>query len=587
MPDIEFGQLQADLPTYQNTGAIKVDNVIPLSKGYRSFPSFAALSGTGLGTTPVGLFTSFSDGGSTNYAGDETKLYQMDTSLVFQDKSKAGGYSNSTTEGSRDFWAFTQFGKNIIATNHADYIQKFEQGADSLFSDLTDFKSKYLCVVRDFVVTGFTTEYETAKTFDSNTISSNEITITSHGWATGDTVIYDRNGNTALTNLTDGSTYYVIYVSANTFKLATTSANATAGTAITLTATGGSQTHKLQQFNVNNQRVKWSGINDSSTWTPSQTTQSGYQDIVGVHGNVQAIVGGESFGVVFLERAIYRMDYVGTPLKFQFTKIADNIGAFAPRSVCSFGNMIFFLAQDGIYKLEGGQKLTPIGKGRIDDFLMKDITSNLEGISSAIDPNNSLAVWSYRGANATGLPTSTVNNRLLCYNFNVDRFATGSGQSLEFIATASQEAFNTLESLDVLGELEGLPYSLDSYAYGDNIVGLSAFNADKKFGKFLGSSLDATVDSTEFEGAKNRRSTLLGARPIVDADGNDTTISVTPITRPSQADRITVGTAVTSLSNGNCPLRSSSRYHRLRVSVSGNFLTMSGIDVQARPEGMR
>ena len=587
MPDIEFGQLQADLPTYQNTGAIKVDNVIPLSKGYRSFPSFAALSGTGLNTTPVGLFTSFSDGGSTNYAGDETKLYQMDTSLVFQDKSKAGGYSNSTTEGSRDFWAFTQFGKNIIATNHADYVQKFEQGADSLFSDLTDFKAKYLAVVRDFVVTGFTTEYETAKTFDSNTISSNQITITSHGWATGDTVIYDRNGNTALTNLTDGSTYYVIYVAANTIKLATTSANATAGTAITLTATGGSQTHKLQKFDVNNQRVKWSGINDSSTWTPSQTTQSGYQDIVGVHGNVQAIVGGESFGVVFLERAIYRMDYVGTPLKFQFTKIADNIGAFAPRSVCSFGNMIFFLAQDGIYKLEGGQQLTPIGKGRIDDFLMKDITSNLEGISSAIDPNNSLAVWSYRGANATGLPTSTVNNRLLCYNFNVDRFATGSGQSLEFIATASQEAFNTLESLDVLGELEGLPYSLDSYAYGDNIVGLSAFNADKKFGKFLGSSLDATVDSTEFEGAKNRRSTLLGARPIVDADGNDTTITVTPITRPSQADRITIGSAVTSLDNGNCPLRSSSRYHRLRVKVSGNFLTMSGIDVQARPEGMR
>jgi hypothetical protein len=176
---------------------------------------------------------------------------------------------------------------------------------------------------------------------------------------------------------------------------------------------------------------------------------------------------------------------------------------------------------------------------------------------------------------------------LLCYNFNVDRFATGSGQSLEFIATASQEAFNTLESLDVLGELEGLPYSLDSYAYGDNIVGLSAFNADKKFGKFLGSSLDATVDSTEFEGAKNRRSTLLGARPIVDADGNDTTITVTPITRPSQADRITIGSAVTSLDNGNCPLRSSSRYHRLRVKVSGNFLTMSGIDVQARPEGMR
>ena len=587
MADIQFGQLQADLPAYQNSGSIKINNVIPLAVGYKSFPRFVALSGTGLNTTPVGLFTSFSANGSTNYAGDTTKLYQMDSSLVFQDKSKAGGYTNSTTEGSRDFWAFTQFGANIIATNGANYIQKFEEGVDSLFSNLvSDLKSKYLAVVRDFVVTGYTTEYETAKTFDSNTISSNEITIASHGWSTGDTIVYDRNSNTALTNLTDGSTYYVIYVGTNTFKVATTSANATAGTAITLTATGGSETHKFQKHTVNNQRVKWSGLNDSSTWSPSQTTQSGYQDIVGSHGNVQAIVGGESYGVIFMERAIYRMDYVGTPLIFQFDKIADNIGAFAPKSVVSFGSDIFFLAQDGFYKLSGGQQLTPIGVGRVNDFFLQDLTSNFEGICSAVDPNNSMVVWSYRGSDATG--TGTVNNKLLCYNYAVDRWSTGSGQDLHFLNTASQEAFTTLESLDVLGTLDGLPYSLDSYFYDEGIIGLGAFDSDKKFGKFLGASLDATVDTTEFEGAKNRNSTLLTARPIVDANGSDnTTISVTPITRSSQADAVTEGTAISTKSNGDCPMRSTSRYHRLRVDVTGNFKTMSGVDVEAKPTGKR
>jgi len=587
MPQIEFGQLQADLPTYQNSGAIKVDGVIPLAKGYKSFPRFVGLSGTGLSTTPVGLFTSFSAGGSTNYAGDESKLYQMDSSLVFQDKSKAGGYNNSTTEGSRDFWAFTQFGSNIIATNGANYIQKFEEGVDSLFSDLvSDLKAKYLAVIRDFVVAGYTTEYDTAKTFDSNTISSNQITITSHGWSTGDTIVYDRNGNTALTNLTDGTTYYVIYVSANAFKVATTSANATAGTAISLSATGGSQTHKFQKYNVNNQRCKWSGLNDSSTWTPSQATQSGYQDIVGTHGNIQAIVGGESFGVIFMERAIYRMDYVGTPLIFQFSKIADNIGAFAPKSVVSFGSDIFFLAQDGFYKLSGGQQLTPIGNGKIDDFFLQDITSNFEGICSAVDPNNSMVVWSYRGEGATG--TNFINNKLICYNFNVDKWSTASEQTLLFMNSASQEAFTTLESLDVLGTLDGLPYSLDSYFYDEGIIGLGAFNSEKKFGKFLGASLDAEVDTTEFEGAKELRSTIINARPIVNANGSDnTTISVTPITRSSQADAVTTGTAVTTQSSGDCPLRSTSRYHRMRVKVTGNFLTMSGVDVESRPEGKR
>ena len=64
---IEFGQLLADLPTLKNGGATKVDNVIPLAKGYKSIPGFTALSGTGLTGTPVGLFTSFSATGTTNY----------------------------------------------------------------------------------------------------------------------------------------------------------------------------------------------------------------------------------------------------------------------------------------------------------------------------------------------------------------------------------------------------------------------------------------------------------------------------------------------------------------------------------------
>ena len=498
MADIQFGQLQADLPAYQNTGSIKVNNVIPLAQGYKSFPRFVSLSGTGLGTTPVGLFTSFSASGSTNYAGDTTKLYQMDSSLVFQDKSKAGGYNNSTTEGSRDFWAFTQFGANIIATNGADNIQKFEEGVDSAFSDLVTLKAKYLAVIRDFVVSGYTTESST----------------------------------------------------------------------------------------VYNQRVKWSGLNDSSTWTPSQTTQSGFQDIVGTHGSVQAIVGGESFGIVFMERAIFRMDYVGTPLIFQFDKIADNIGAFAPKSVVSFGSDIFFLAQDGFYKLSGGQKLTPIGIGRVNEFFFADTTSNFEGICSAVDPNNSMVIWSYRGSGATG--TGTVNNKLLCYNYAVDRWSTGSSQDLHFINSASQEAFTTLEALDILGSIDDLPYSLDSYAYGEGIIGLSGFNSDKKFGKFLGASLDATVDTTEFEGAKNKNSTLITARPIVDADGSsNTTITVTPITRSSQANAVTEGSAVNIKANGDCPMRSTSRYHRLRVNVTGNFKTMSGVDVEAKATGKR
>ena len=138
----------------------------------------------------------------------------------------------------------------------------------------------------------------------------------------------------------------------------------------------------------------------------------------------------------------------------------------------------------------------------------------------------------------------------------------------------------------MLGNLDNLPRSLDSYYYGEGIVGLAGFNSSHLFGKFIATSLSATVDTTEFEGAEGKRSTLINCRPIVDGTEN-TTITVTPITRSSQLNDVTVGTAVANNTDGSVPLRSTSRYHRVRVSVNGNFKTMSGVEIEARPEGKR
>lgn len=69
------------------------------------------------------------------------------------------------------------------------------------------------------------------------------VTLSSHALITGDHVKFTTTG--ALpTGLTASTTYYAIYVDANTFKLATTRANAVAGTAIETTGTQ-SGTHTL------------------------------------------------------------------------------------------------------------------------------------------------------------------------------------------------------------------------------------------------------------------------------------------------------------------------------------------------------
>jgi len=98
---------------------------------------------------------------------------------------------------------------------------------------LTNNGSSYENVPTVFVNTPFRTIATTAV----NT-TTEVITYNGHGLTTGDRIHYYNGGGTAITGLTTNTTYYAIVVDANTFKVASSAENATAGTAINLTGTG-------------------------------------------------------------------------------------------------------------------------------------------------------------------------------------------------------------------------------------------------------------------------------------------------------------------------------------------------------------
>jgi hypothetical protein len=80
-------------------------------------------------------------------------------------------------------------------------------------------------------------------TANSTTVSTTNdtITINSHGKSTGDPVYYFTESN-AIGGLTTDKLYFIIATDSNTIKLASTSANATAGTPIDLTTAPGTNT---------------------------------------------------------------------------------------------------------------------------------------------------------------------------------------------------------------------------------------------------------------------------------------------------------------------------------------------------------
>lgn len=69
-------------------------------------------------------------------------------------------------------------------------------------------------------------------------IAADTIHINNHGYNTGDVIALINSGGALPTGLAVDTAYYVIQVDASTFKLATSRANAFAGTAINITAVG-------------------------------------------------------------------------------------------------------------------------------------------------------------------------------------------------------------------------------------------------------------------------------------------------------------------------------------------------------------
>lgn len=79
--------------------------------------------------------------------------------------------------------------------------------------------------------------------------TENTIVIPNHGFTTGELVEYDTVGQTAISPLSSGTPYYIIVVDGNTIKLATSSVNATNGTAVDLTtATTPAGRHRLKSL---------------------------------------------------------------------------------------------------------------------------------------------------------------------------------------------------------------------------------------------------------------------------------------------------------------------------------------------------
>ena len=154
-----FGEWMPDQPSISGA-LVDAKNVVSQALGYGPFPTAATFSAAAsenlttlvAGKTPVNATKLFAAG--------STKIFDVSGVGALTNVSKTGGY---TPNASNDRFRFTQFGNVIIGTNNSDPIQAYTLGTSTAFADLAAGapRCKFLTVVRDFVVTAFTTESST------------------------------------------------------------------------------------------------------------------------------------------------------------------------------------------------------------------------------------------------------------------------------------------------------------------------------------------------------------------------------------------------------------------------------------------
>lgn len=317
-------------------------------------------------------------------------------------------------------------------------------------------------------------------------------------------------------------------------------------------------------------KVLWSDINDETDWTPGAASQSDYQ-VMPDGGDITGLAGGE-YGIVFLERAIYRMSYAGSPFFFQFDAISRSLGCISNGSIAQYGGLTYFLADDGFYVCDG-QTTKAIGSEKVNRwFFSNAIPSEIQtGMSATIDPINKLVIWRFSGTFG--------NKYLLIYSIDLGRFsyATTTATSVAYVLTPS----STLEQVDnYSASIDALTIPLDSRVFAGGQL-LFAGVSGQKIITFSGQPKTAEIVTGDINVG---RSTITLAKPIVDGGSAEVAVA----SRDNLYEQVEFGVSVAADAENRISLRSNGEYHRLKLIPTGdNWVTAVGLEVEVVKQGNR
>lgn len=336
----------------------------------------------------------------------------------------------------------------------------------------------------------------------------------------------------------------------------------------------------LGGINGNENRVGWCGTNNAEFWTFGSGQNCDYQDFPN-GGPIMGIVGG-TVGYVFQPMTVTRMvQQPGSATIYQFDEVQGAKGLSAPDSLVKVGDVAYYKSTDGFYKfntVSGAQ--SQIGTSKWRQWVLDDIRAGTDlSILGAFDPEKPLILWAYISRSNTG----TVPDKIIAYNWALDE-ATILDIPAEALASWVTLGV-TLDTMNSFGNMETLPYSLDSpfWKGGASLIGI--FGEDHQLSTLSGDLMEAQW--TTADGQLGKRMLIKATRPYVDTA--EVEVSVHMRERDADPVNFTDSEFAGMEDTGLCGAWASGNIARARIWIpSGAVWTkMKGIETNPNPRGSR
>ena len=170
--------------------------------------------------------------------------------------------------------------------------------------------------------------------------------------------------------------------------------------------------------------IRWSDQEDPFTWTPSPTNQAG--DLRLSHGSeIIAVVQTRQEIFILTDMSAYGLQYIGAPLVWGATLLADGISCISPNGAVSAAGVVYWMGLDKFYKYDCN-----ISTMRCDlrEFVFTDLNQSqpyqiFAGSNEAFNE----VWWFYCSKN------STVVNRYVVYNYLEDIWYYGTMERTAWI----------------------------------------------------------------------------------------------------------------------------------------------------------